>query len=89
MSDADRPGLKEFLHQNFFAPWCGMTPGAWCKTLSDGGMIAPRYWPRAGFVSFCALGNGPPASYDRWRFDGAVAAAGAHPVPLFILGHWR
>lgn len=61
----------------------------WLRLLWENGGVAPRYWPRAGFITTVSLLTAPLRLYERLRYDPIVRAVKITEPPIFILGHWR
>src|SRR5208283_3663984 len=81
--------VRLFLFRHVLCFLGGSTSGDWLRLLRANCFdVAPRYWPRAGLITFGSLANSLHRRNEARLYGAAVASQTIQP-PLFILGHWR
>ena len=67
----------------------GATLGEWWRLLRENGFqVAPRYWPRAHYITALSLLNTLVGRWEDHRYGEAIERT-VVPPPLFVLGVWR
>ncbi|NMG76288.1 sulfotransferase family protein [Aromatoleum diolicum] len=81
--------LRVFLVRNVFTPMSGLTFSDWMSLLRRHGFrIAPRYWPRAAFVTLNSIATSVRSARESREFESRIRDVQIK-APIFVLGHWR
>lgn len=81
--------FRVFLVRNVFTPVSGFTFPAWMSLLRRHRFrIAPRYWPRAVFVTLNSIATSVQGARETREFQARIRDVQIKP-PIFVLGHWR
>lgn len=81
--------VRSFLVRNVFTPASGYAFPDWSSLLRRQRFgVAPRYWPRAAFVTLNSLATSLQRSRELSEFGARLDAVRIRP-PVFVLGHWR
>lgn len=81
--------VRTFLVRNLFTPASGYTFGDWMAQLRHQRFkVAPRYWPRAAFITLNSIGTSIRAARETREYGARLRDVELLP-PIFVLGHWR